>query len=76
MPHPAAGVVAQAALAAPAASGVQVPGLPVTLQAAQVPHEALEQQTPSVHMALRHSPFDAQAAPRALRLVQAPDWQV
>ncbi len=60
----------------PLASGVQVPGLPGLLQEAQVPHDALPQQTPSVQAPLRHSVPEAQAVPSGFRFVQTPDWQV
>jgi hypothetical protein len=60
----------------PVARGVQVPALPLTLHDAQVPQAGLAQQTPSVHMLLRHSPPATQVVPSGLRFVQTPDWQV
>ena len=65
-----------AATGVPGGSGVQLPALPVRLHEAQVPQAALEQQTPSVHIVLRHSDPALQEAPSVLRLVQLPDWQV
>jgi len=65
-----------AATAVPGGSGVQVPAFPVRLHEAQVPQDALAQQTPSAHIVLRHSEPAVQAAPSTLRLVQLPDWQV
>jgi hypothetical protein len=59
----------------PDATGAQTP-VPVTLQAAQVPHELLVQQTPSVHMPLKQSVPAPQVAPFALRLVQVPEMQL
>lgn len=68
---------AQAAPAlVPAATGVHVPALLPTLHDEQVPQPGLEQQTPSVHMPLRHSEPAEQGVPSRLRLVQTPDWQV
>ncbi len=60
----------------PAASAAQEPALPVTLHDEQAPHDGLLQQTPSVHMPLRHSVPAAQVVPSGLRFVQIPDWQV
>jgi hypothetical protein len=57
-------------------TGWQLPALPATAQERQLPHGPLEQQTPSVQKALRHSVFAAHAVPSGLRLVQEPDWQV
>jgi hypothetical protein len=71
---PMSGQAAPAAV--PGASGVQVPALLPTLQDEQVPQEGLAQQTPSVHIPLRHSEPAEQAVPSALRLVHTPDWQV
>ncbi len=65
---------AQPAKAVPDDSGAQVP-VPVRLQAAQVPQALLVQQTPSVHMPLKHSVPAAQVVPLALRLVQVPERQ-
>ncbi len=53
--------------AAPAETFAQVPALPVTLQAWQVPQLALVQQTPSTQLLLSHSPALAQAWPGRLR---------
>jgi hypothetical protein len=60
----------------PAAVGEQVPALPAMLQALQAPHDALPQQTWSVHLPLMHSALLAQADPSGFRLVQVLDWQV
>lgn len=68
-------MVGQALVAAPAASGAQVPA-PFTLHALQAPQLELLQQTPSVHIVLRHSLPALQAAPSAFRFVQTPDWQL
>jgi len=65
----------QPAKAVPAARGAHVP-VPLMLQAAQVPQALLVQQTPSVHMPLKHSVFAVQVAPLALRLVQVPEMQL
>ena len=54
----------------------QLPALPVTAQDRQLPQGPLEQQTPSVQNVLRHCAPEVQAAPRGLRLVQLPPWQV
>lgn len=60
----------------PAGSGAQAPALPATLQALQAPHEALWQQTWSVHRPLKQSVLAAQEAPSGFRLLQVPDWQL
>ncbi len=60
----------------PTGRGAQVPALPLTLQALHAPHEALWQQTLSVHIPVKQSALLAQAAPSGLRLLQLPDWQV
>jgi hypothetical protein len=67
---------AAAAQIVPAARGAQDPALPVTLHAAQLPHELLAQQTPSVHWPLKQSVPAAQAAPFAFRLVHVPEMHV
>jgi hypothetical protein len=59
-----------------AATGWQLPSLPVTAHDRQLPHGPLEQQTPSVQNVLRHSVPDTHDAPSALRFTQEPDWQV
>ena len=51
----------------PAATAVQVPADPATLQAAQVPQLALPQQTPSTQLPPWHSLPIAQAWPSRLR---------
>jgi len=56
-------------------TGAQVP-VPETAQDRQLPQGPLVQQTPSVHMLLRHSALAAHDTPNGLRLVQEPDWQV
>jgi hypothetical protein len=61
---------------APAATGEQVPSLPAMLQALQAAHDALAQQTWSVHAPLMHSALPAQVDPSGFRLVQVLDWQV
>ncbi len=60
----------------PGGRAVHVPALPVTLHEAHAPQEGLPQQTPSVHMPLRHSVPSAQVVPSGFRFVQIPDWQV
>jgi hypothetical protein len=50
----------------------QVPGLPATLQAMQVPQLAVLQQTPSTQLPLPHSWFDRQATPSDLTGRQLP----
>jgi hypothetical protein len=50
----------------------QVPGLPETLQAMQVPQLAVLQQTPSTQFPLPHSWFDRQATPSDLTGRQLP----
>jgi hypothetical protein len=60
----------------PVGTGEQVPALPAMLQALQAVQEALEQQTPSVHMPLRQTALLVQVDPSGLRLVQIPLWQV
>jgi hypothetical protein len=67
---------AAAAQIVPAASGAQDPALPARLQAPQLPHEALVQQTPSVHIPVPHSVPAAQEAPFGLRFVQVPETQL
>jgi hypothetical protein len=67
---------AAAAQIVPADSGAHEPALPVRLQEAQLPQDALEQQTPSVHMVLAHSAPAVQVVPFALRLVQIPEMQL
>jgi hypothetical protein len=58
----------------PEAIGAHDP-VPLTLQALQVGHEALPQQTLSVQKPLMHWAALAQARPLGLR-AQLPDWQV
>jgi hypothetical protein len=60
----------------PTGTGAQVPALPATLQALQAAQEVLAQQTPSVHIPLRHSALLEQLEPSAFRLVQIPLTQV
>jgi len=60
----------------PAATGVQLPCLPLTAHELQLAQGPLMQQTPSVQKLVRHSLPAAQLAPAGLRLVQEPDWQV
>jgi hypothetical protein len=64
-PHVAAACATQAprGSGAPAATGWQVPALPVTLQARQDVQAPLSQQTPSVQWPLAQSPSPPQAAP-------------
>ena len=50
----------------------QVPGLPATLQAMQVPQLAVLQQTPSMQLPLPHSWFERQATPSDLTGRQLP----
>jgi hypothetical protein len=50
----------------------QVPRLPATLQAMQVPQELLPQQTPSTQKPLPHSWLERQATPPALTGRQLP----
>ena len=50
----------------------QVPGLPATLQAMQVPQLAVLQQTPSTQFPLPHSWFERQATPSDLTGRQLP----
>jgi hypothetical protein len=52
-----------------------VPALPETLQALQAVQAVLAQQTPSVHIPLRHSALLEQLDPSAFRPVQMPLWQ-
>jgi hypothetical protein len=54
----------------------QLPALPETAHDRQLPQGPLEQQTPSVHMVLRHWVPVVQGAPIGRRLVQEPAWQV
>jgi hypothetical protein len=56
----------------PAATAVQVPAAPATLQAAQVPQLAVPQQTPSTQFPPWHSPPIAQAWPSRLRPQEPP----
>ena len=49
--------------ASPSGTGEQVPIRPGTLQAWQVPRQALLQQTPSTHLPLPHSSWQPQAWP-------------
>jgi hypothetical protein len=51
----------------PAATDLQVPALPVTLHAWQVPQLVLVQQTPSTQLLLAHSVPAVQAWPACLR---------
>jgi len=59
-----------------AATGWQLPCCPAIAQDRQVPQLATVQQKPSVQLPLKHSVPARQAAPFALRLVQAFDMQV
>lgn len=70
----AAGVVPQALSATPEPLFVHVPGV-VRLHAMQVPHLALEQQTPSVQLPLVHSVSAPHAVPSGFLATQAPDTQ-
>jgi hypothetical protein len=56
-------------------SGAQLPTLPGTLHARQVPVQALVQQTPSTQVPLRHSLEAAQVRPASFFGRQRPDSQ-
>ena len=61
-------------LTGPTGAHIPVPG--AAAHERQLPQGPLVQQTPSVHMLLRHSAAEAHDVPSGLRLVQEPDWQV
>lgn len=56
-------------------TGPQVP-VPETAQDRQLPQGPLEQQTPSVHIVLRHSVPEVHPDPSGFKFVQEPIWQV
>jgi hypothetical protein len=60
----------------PAATFVQVPALPATLQDWQVPQALLAQQTPSAQKPEPHSLVVVQVAPRAFLATQLPPTPV
>lgn len=70
----AASVAPQVASAVPAALFVQVPGV-ARLQAMQVPHLLLEQQTPSTQLPLVHSVPALQAVPSGFFATHEPETQ-
>ena len=70
----AAGVAPQALSTVPAALFEQVPGV-ARLQAMQVPHLVLEQQTPSTQFPLVHSLPAPHAVPSGFLATQVPDTQ-
>ena len=65
--RPQGGAATQRVSACPGVTGRQLPGMPVTLQAWQVPQVAAPQQTPSVQNVLWHSAPTAQAWPSRFR---------
>jgi hypothetical protein len=65
-PHGGAGVQRLCGSVVPAATGLQVPALPVTLHASQTPQLAVPQHTPSTQWPPSHSGPVAQAWPRRL----------
>ena len=67
-PHSPAG-------SAPSGSAMQVPRLPATLHASQVPVQALPQHTPSTHRPEPHCPAALQAVPGANFATHAPPTQ-
>jgi len=67
LPHGGVGVQRACGSVVPAATGVQVPAAPATLQARQVPQLPVVQQTPSTQKPPSHSVPAAQAWPRGLR---------
>ena len=69
-----ASVAPQALSAVPAALFVHVPGI-ARLQAMQVPHFVLEQQTPSTQLPLVHSTPTPHAVPSGFLTTHAPDTQ-
>jgi hypothetical protein len=69
-----ASVAPQALSAVPAALFVHVPGV-TRLQAMQVPHLVLEQQTPSTQLPLVHSAPPPHALPSGFFATQEPDTQ-
>ncbi len=60
----------------PEATGLQVPALPVTLQASQEPPHAVLQQKPSTQLPLMHWLAVVQLPPLGFWLVQTPPTQV
>lgn len=64
-PQGGAGTQRACGSAAPAETALQVPARPGTLQARQVPHEDVPQQTPSTQkLPVRHSSLELHAWPR------------
>ncbi len=61
--------------ALPEATGLQVPTLPVTLQASQEPPQAVLQQTPSTHWPLPHWLAAVHVPPLVFFATQAPALQ-
>jgi hypothetical protein len=64
-PQGGAGTQRACGSAAPTGTALQVPARPVTLQAWQVPHADIPQQTPSTQkLPVRHSSLELHACPR------------
>ena len=59
----------------PAATGAQVPSLPLRPHDWQLPHEATAQQNPSVQCPLAHAASLVQAVPPPLSVLHVPPWQ-
>ena len=75
VPQPDIAVTAHTARGStvPAATGAQLPRLPATLHARQVPHDAVPQHTPSTQLPVAHSGPSRQVWPAALSV---PHWLI
>ncbi len=69
-------MIGQAASIVPAATGAQVPSLPLRPHVWQLPHEATAQQKPSVQWPVAQAASLLQAVPPPPRVLQLPPWQV
>jgi hypothetical protein len=68
-------MIAQVASRVPAATGAQVPSLPLRPHDWQLPHEATAQQNPSVQWPLAQPASLVQAVPPPLSVLHVPPWQ-
>ncbi|MES1166215.1 MAG: hypothetical protein ABUR63_10680 [Verrucomicrobiota bacterium] len=67
-------MIVQAASTVPAATGAQVPSLPLRPHDWQLPHEATAQQKPLVQCPLAQAPSLLHAVPPPLSVLHVPPW--
>jgi hypothetical protein len=75
VPQLVGAVIGQVASTVPAATGAQVPCVPLRPHDWQLPHKATAQQNPSVQWPLAHAASLLQAVPPPLSVLHVPPWQ-